>query len=156
MDEWPAFARHIITRNLARPGMAALVAYHPEAVAGDSDLYGWLAYTRDYQVMKRGRLSSADVPLIAYVYVKATFRGMGIARDLLAAAGIDGRFNYARNTPVVTQLDRAGKIPPGSEWLHLTLRFPHQPKEEPHHEHPRQARPAGQTHPHQEHEPAQR
>jgi GNAT superfamily N-acetyltransferase len=62
-------------------------------------------------------------PLVYYVYCKAPYRRMGIARQLFSAIGIDPAlpFFYVCSTPMVRTLAR--KIPL-SRWQPLYGRFP--------------------------------
>ncbi len=125
-DEWNETTGRHFNRILERPGVECWVAYHPGAVPGQSDLYGWLALERGHYVMRGGRLQLATKPLVIFVYVKALFRRRGIARGLLRAAGVAGSFDYAISTPSIAQL--RPKLPPDAVWQDLTLRLPKYPE----------------------------
>lgn len=120
MSRWKQRSHEDITDILARPGVAVWVAYHPGEVDRRSDLYGFVAVERDY-IDSRKRLV-LDIPLVHYVYVKAPYRLMGIARGLFAAADVGLQFNYSTSTSAVADLQRAGKMP-GARWEHLAARF---------------------------------
>lgn len=78
---------------MSRPKARTVVAYHP-AVGSESlaDIYGW-ACCENPQV-------------IHYVFTKQGFRRLGIARLVIAAAGVDlaKPYVYAFRTPVVTKI----------------------------------------------------
>lgn len=129
MARWRSIMKVEVADVLARDGVIVHVAHHPGEKDRRADLYGWIAVERGYVASETEfsggrhgkRLVQCDVPLVLYVYVKAPFRRMGIARGLFAAAGVGPRFNYACRTSVVSKL--AGKMP-DAEWLHLVARFP--------------------------------
>lgn len=134
MHDWRPVMSSQVKRVLSRPGVQVIVACHPTEQDGATDLYGWIAFERDYQIPRRtstvrnGRrlhtteMVSADEPLVHYVFVKQPYRRMGIARGLFSAAGIDPAkpFRYTCKTAMVRKL--AGQIP-GSEWAPLIARF---------------------------------
>lgn len=132
MDDWDDIMPGQIRKILARPGVEAFVACHPEETDHVADLYGWIAVERGYEVMRSGYRDGRHVrsrvtatePLIHYVYVKKGYRKMGLARGLFKAAGItDDQFNYTCRTAIVSHL--AAKIP-RARWEHLVARFPKQ------------------------------
>ncbi len=135
MEDWLSVMTVQIRKILARPGTSVHVACHPGEDDHRADLYGWIAVHRGHLVTateqdgnRHGRrLVENHVPLVLYVYTKAPYRRMGIARGLFRAADVGPRWDYACRTSVVSKL--AEKIPPESEWLHLAARFP--PKNEP-------------------------
>jgi GNAT superfamily N-acetyltransferase len=108
MTDWRAVMVRQLALMFQRPGVEAVVAYHPEAES--SDLYGWLA------------VEHGTPPLVLYVYVKQPYRRMGIAKALLEHVGIspEARFDYAAKTGVVTKL--APKMP-NARWNPLRARF---------------------------------
>ncbi len=113
MSDW----RVVMTRQLgllfARSGVEVHVAHHPgESVA---DLYGWAAVEK-----------SEPCPLVIYCYVKQPYRRMGIARALLAAAGISptDTFEYAAKTGVLSKVSL-----PNARWNPLRARFSPKTKE---------------------------
>ena len=116
MDDWREVMWRQFERILARPGVATIVAYHPGAEPGVSDLYGWIAVA-PAEDGKRPRPK-----LVLYVYVKEHYRRMGIARGLLRQAGLepDDAFEYAAKTAVVSKL--RNKLP-CARWNPLRARF---------------------------------
>lgn len=129
MARWQQVMEVEIRDILARDGVSIHVAHHPGETDRRADLYGWIAVERGYEVdsterrhgRRERRIVVSDRPLVLYVYVKAPYRRLGIARGLFAAAGVGPQFNYACRTGVVSML--ASKIPE-AEWLHLVCRFP--------------------------------
>lgn len=125
MSRWYEVMGREFADIVSRPGMTLVVAHHPTETT--EELYGWIAVERDYKLVRRdGRraLVAADVPLVAYCFVKQDYRRNGIARGLMAAAGVADRWNFAAETSALFELRRAGKIPASARHLHLPLRFP--------------------------------
>jgi hypothetical protein len=121
MGAWHEVMTATIDAILARPGVQVLVAADADAAAGESDLFGWLAW-----------MPHEDGPYVFFVYVKHAARydtasrtGPRIATRLFQHARIDprGRFSYACLTHVVGSLSAAGKIP-RAKWRPLLGRFP--------------------------------
>jgi GNAT superfamily N-acetyltransferase len=111
MDDWRAVMEPQIEKLLARPGAVVFVAHRPgEDAEHRADLYGWIA-------------AEPDIALVHYVYVKHSYRRMGLARGLLGAAGIKlaEPFEFSCKTAVVRELQR--KIP-RARWNPLAARFP--------------------------------
>lgn len=108
---------------LARPGVEVWVAAHPtEDPATRADLYGFAAVERSVSVPgPDGQLVPADGPLVHYVFVKLGYRRRGIARGLLAAAGVraDMPALYTCKTGVVSRV-----APPSWRWAPLVARYP--------------------------------
>jgi hypothetical protein len=98
--------RQVIANILARPA-SVVVAYHPEADAGQADLYGWLCY---------------EPGVVHYAFVKLGYRRSGIARGLFKAAGIDpqSEWTYTFKTEMATKL--AAKIH-RARWNPLAARY---------------------------------
>lgn len=112
MEDWRVVMGPQIRKLLQRPGAEVIVAYKPKEASGRADLYGWIAV--------EGGLAE---PHVHYCYVKQPYRRMGIARGLMASAGIEpeGRFRYSCKTGVVSALKP--KIP-RARWAPLVARFP--------------------------------
>lgn len=114
---------------LARRGVAVWVASNPRA-APPMDLHGYLVVETganlpsyrppDYELM----VTTATEPMVHFCFVKRAYRGFGIARALLAAAGVDpaGPLLYSCKTADVSALERAGKLP-RAKWSPLSVRF---------------------------------
>lgn len=135
--DYEAVMGHTIRNLLARPGLEVWVAANPRARA-PHNLHGYLVCERDANVPSYTWPSFELVvkrsphPLIHYVLVKQTYRGFGLARALLAAAGIDPtrQFLYTCKTPAVAQLEgvvkgelkNPNKIP-NARWSPLCVRF---------------------------------
>lgn len=125
MDSWRQVMEPQIRAILAREDCRAWVAYHPGEDDHRADLYGWIATASNYlQQSKGGGMIPGQLPLVIYVYTKAPYRQMGIARGLFKAAGITGPFNYACHTASLAKIIRKGKLPTGCEWQHMAVRFP--------------------------------
>ena len=130
MDRWEDVMVPEVQRVLSRPGVSIHVAYHPGETDARSDIYGWLAVERDFEVPEkvqiRGRwerrLVKSEAPLLHYLYVKNVYRLSGVARGLFKTAGIDPskRFYFTCRTGVVKKLE--GKVPQ-AEWSPLIARF---------------------------------
>lgn len=142
---------HTIRNLLQRPGLEVWVAVNPRARA-DKRLHGYLVVERDANIPSyewptfERRIKHAKELLIHFVFVKQTYRGFGIARALVEAAGLkvdsfiddEGKarsvihspFLYTCKTPAVGQLEgvekgrlvRANKIP-RARWSPLSVRF---------------------------------
>ncbi len=123
-----------LARLLQRPGLTTWVAYNPRERA-PHDLYGFVVSETGANVpsyVPRGRgaeyelqVATSTEPLIHFVFVKRTYRQLGIARALLQAAGIDPAqpFLYSCKTPVVSKLEKAGLMA-SARWFPLSARFP--------------------------------
>lgn len=104
----PAPWREAIFRSvevlLARPGVRVLVAADADSVAGDADIFGYLAL---YEA------AGEPLPLVLFCYVKPGARRSGLARALFRRAGLDpaAPFPYACHTRCATELREAGKTP---------------------------------------------
>lgn len=74
-------------RQLLERGAQVLVACNPDA---PDHVLGWICFER----------TRDDRPVVHYMYTKSLFRRRGVARSLLAAAGIDpkARFFYTYRT----------------------------------------------------------
>ena len=112
MHMWRRTMRPVMSEILARPTVEVIVAYHPGEDDRDSDLYGWIAIERGHRW-----------PHVIYAYTKHAYRGLGVARGLMSAAGIDPAdvFTYACKTGLVSDL--APKIP-RARWKPLISRLP--------------------------------
>jgi len=122
-----------LARLLQRPGVTTWMAHNPRERA-PHDLYGYLvsetganmpSYQRGPDGESRMVIESSKDPLIHFVFVKQTYRKLGIARALLGKASIDPQkpFLYTCRTPNVSKLEKAGLIPE-SRWFPLSARFP--------------------------------
>lgn len=127
MKRWKPVMTPELLDILARRGVEAWVAYHPEADMG-SDLYGFLIAEKDVSEMTPRGLVKTDQPLVHYVYVRLPYRRNGVARGLFRAAGVDPSkpFLYTFKTPTVANLSK--KIPCAS-WRPLIARFSKEPEE---------------------------
>lgn len=131
VEEWNAVMRPQLQRILSRPGCRTYVAYNPAETESGSDLYGWAAVERGFQVPVRNRinglwqtsLETSEDPLIHYVFTKQAYRKLGIAKGLLKAAGVNlgEPFFYSCKTPVVSRLEQ--NLAQG-KWNPLLARFP--------------------------------
>lgn len=136
MSIYDKVMRACVDLVLNRPGVKVFVACHPDIQITEgprADLYGWIAVEYDIEVPQRTReringrnqwtekLVPAGCPLVHYIYVKETYRRMGLARGLLAKAGLkpEDRFFFTCKTPVVSDL----KLP-NAKWQPLIARFP--------------------------------
>lgn len=118
-DLWFDTMRPVIKALMARPKMQTWVAQWVGAKAGIADLAGFVSLERGYLVQRKAqrfmqtatRLVVCPDPIILYVYVKRPYRMDGIARGLMAAAGVDltRTVRYAVETYVVDCLKE--KIP---------------------------------------------
>ena len=111
MADWPQVMTPQIQQVLNRPGCQTYVAYAPNERDHISDLYGWMACEPDN-----------DVPLVHYVYIKRAYRKMGIARGLMATAGIDPYEPYAYTCKTATLNSLRQKMP-FARWSPLTARY---------------------------------
>lgn len=104
MSRWKEVMRPEIEALLSRPGCVTKVMGHPER-DGATDLIGWAAGEPTVQVMGKDSKLRADGPLLHMVYVKDIYRGMGHAKKLLEALGIDPtrRFLYTTKTAAATK-----------------------------------------------------
>ncbi len=94
---WP-----IVERAINLPNTRTIVAYETDDTDHIADLYGFIA------------VDTSDVPLLCwYVYVKESYRRMGLARGLFTAAGInpDMPFHFGWKTAVVAELIQLRKLP---------------------------------------------
>jgi len=65
---------------MARPGVLIIVAYHPGlSPESKADIHGWSCIEK----------LDGETPVVHYIHVKKERRGSGIARMMLAEAGID-------------------------------------------------------------------
>jgi GNAT superfamily N-acetyltransferase len=120
---------HTLRAVLKRPGVTVWVAYNPRA-APPSDLHGYLVSETGANLPSYRPPSfelvivKATEPLIHYMFVKQAYRGFGIARALLDAAGIDPTkpLLYSCKTADASSLERAGKLP-RAKWAPLSVRF---------------------------------
>lgn len=69
--------QHKLIENIVSEGGKILVACDPEDT---SVVYGWIVYSH---------LSRHGLPCLHYIYVKQSFRGLGMAKALVKAAKID-------------------------------------------------------------------
>lgn len=117
---------------LQRPGLTTWVAYHPRE-RPPHDLYGYLVsetepnvptYVRGPDGEFRLDVKTSADPLVHFVFVKRTFREMGVARALFQVAGIDPRapYLYTCKTSNVSKLEKAG-VMPYARWFPLSARF---------------------------------
>lgn len=128
---------------LQRPGLTAWMAYNPRERA-PHDLYGFLVsetkpniptYVRgsfDVETQRpvyELRIEYSDLPLVHFVFVKQTYRRLGIARQLFKVAGIDpaAPFLYTCKTANVSKLEKAGLMRQ-ARWFPLSARFPKESK----------------------------
>lgn len=118
-----------IGRLLDVEGVHVLVASNP-LVLPPKDVHGFLVYELRPQITSyrppsyvRERHSS-PLPLIHYVFMKKIYRGFGIARALLRAAGIkpDEPFLYSCSTAISEQIKKANKIP-RAQWEPSCARY---------------------------------
>jgi len=107
-----------IGRLIDAPDVHVLVASNP-LVLPPKDVHGFLVYELRPQITSyrpplyvRERQAS-PLPLVHYVFMKKIYRGFGIARALLRAAGIkpDEPFLYTCSTAISEQIKKANKIP---------------------------------------------
>ena len=131
MPHYQRVYREAVTWMLERPGVAVHVAVGPEDV-----LCGFAAVETGAPVLvsRRARVAGqlqwveqpepSPHPFVLYLYVKASFRGRGIACELLDAAGVDrqGRYLYASKTPEGSAW--VEKHAPLGKWSPLVARFP--------------------------------
>lgn len=107
---------------LAHSDMRSLVAADTDTTDHVADLFGWIAWrpravecvVNGYTRRPTHRLAAGGpMPLLFGLYVKRDYRGHGIARGLLRAAGIDPRqpFAYVCHNRAAERLSEAGKIP---------------------------------------------
>jgi hypothetical protein len=120
---------HTIERLLKRPGLFVLVATNPKGAA-QCNLHGFICYELganvptyrppDYKLEVR---VSAE-PLVHYILVKKLYRQRGMARALMASAGINPNqpFLHTCHTPSFKMLQRAGKCD-GAMWAPQSARF---------------------------------
>lgn len=114
--DWSEIMRPIVHEILARPGVEVIVAYDPAIPAeSKADIYGWLAVRRQQPTTSRGPrvVAYPGKPVVIYVYVKANFRGLGVATGLFREAGIDPwgqQYTYVARSPMLYQ-GAAGKLP---------------------------------------------
>lgn len=134
MADWRQIMAVQIVGLLDRPGVDTIVAYRPGEDPGTADIYGWIAVEARREHGDEGHPIYLDCPachdldirpqepMVVYVYVKAPYRKLGIARGLLKAAGIEpgDPFDYAAKTAVVSKLRH--KIP-AARWNPLRARF---------------------------------
>lgn len=130
MEDWKPLMRRQFQKILSRYGCVTWVAFNPSDPDSGSDLYGWAAVERDFQVPVRKRvnnqweqiLENSEAPLVHYVFVKQAYRKMGIAKGLLRAAGVDVQepFWHSSKTPVLEKLK--SKMPQ-ARWNPLLARF---------------------------------
>lgn len=137
MSRWRAVMEPEIVDILARPGVEVWVAHHPGEKERGADLYGFVIVERDYLDNRRQRVE--DVPLVIYCYVKQAYRGLGIARGLMASAGVGDRFNYVTETSDAKAMKRAGKLF-AAQRQHLVVRFPKNLEEKANDEQPERPR----------------
>jgi GNAT superfamily N-acetyltransferase len=111
MGDFRTVYQRQIALALARPGTQLWVAYHPGDTDHTADIYGWAAVEH-----------SDGCPYVQYCYVKSAYRRMGIAKSLLAKAGItpDRHWEYSCKTGIVTKL---AKAMPNARWNPLRIRF---------------------------------
>lgn len=134
MEDWRSVMTGQVNKLLARPGVKVTVACRPGAEGTRADLYGWVAVEAAYTFLDRAGRERRMPPMVLFVYVKDHYRGMGFARGLLRAAGIElgDAFDYAAKTPVVSKLRT--KIP-RARWNPLRARYK-----------PKTTTPAGEDH----------
>lgn len=104
-DDWETVMHPQIERVLDSPGMQTVVAYSHDAEPGVADLHGFIAAD-----------VTGNVPLVAYVYVKSSYRrgrgrlwsGDGLGRQLFKAIGVDPKlpFVFICRTAIVDELAR--------------------------------------------------
>jgi GNAT superfamily N-acetyltransferase len=85
MDMYRTLYREIIRRILTSDGVVALVAANPE-IERDNAL--------GYIICHPASPPIVHVPIVHYVYVKAPFRRLGLARMLMLRAGVDPREEF--------------------------------------------------------------
>jgi GNAT superfamily N-acetyltransferase len=88
----------VLRQLLQRPDVEVRIA-HARGQRPPDDIFGWIAVERDAWTRERlfnhelGEWGDVDVqlkqPVVHYLYVKHAFRDQGVARALLAAAGVD-------------------------------------------------------------------
>lgn len=127
MDDWEDVMRPQVVKAMARLGSCCVVACHPDS---PSDLYGFAVAESDVHVPKserskgawQRRMAPAGMPMLVFLYTKQAYRGLGIGRGLMHAAGVDPEkpFLYACKTPAVSKcpLFAHGRFSP------LTVRYP--------------------------------
>lgn len=114
MDDWHEVMLPQIRKVLDREGVEVLVAHNPDDDSETSNIYGWAAVERGYEISFRGRRGGrwVDVfdktkdPLVHYVFVKQPFRKLGIAKSLLAKLGVtkEDFCNYTCKTAVLSKI----------------------------------------------------
>lgn len=122
MDHWSELMHPQLARYLDRDDVRTIVAVGTKRKS--SLVYGFIvADTTPQQELVDNRETREWPALVYYVYVKAAYRKMGIARGLFEAVGIDprSRFLYACKTPVVAHV--ASKLPL-AKYNPLVARFP--------------------------------
>lgn len=105
--------RQLLRELVQRPDIVVVIAFEP-GVAPPDDIYGWICVERDAwtraKVLEHGRHVEKDVrveqPVVHYVNVKQAFRDHGVARALLAAAGVNPErpWTHTFSTAVVTKM----------------------------------------------------
>lgn len=131
---WRSAVWQSVPGILERNGMRALVAADADTTDGLADLFGWIVwkpravecvmnkYTRRpmYNLVDGG-----PMPLVFFVFVKAAYHRLGIARGLFRAAGIDARADFAYACHARAASDLSNKIP-NAEWCPKLGRLPAQ------------------------------
>ena len=114
MEDWREIMTSQLAKILSRPGVEVWVAYCPAETDHVADLYGWLAVEHGHRL-----------PLVHFMFVKASYRGEGFARGLCAAAGFDPArpLLHTCMTATVRSMRKAGKIP-NARWNPLIARHP--------------------------------
>jgi hypothetical protein len=118
-EDWPVIAHAQFGKVIDRPMTRTIVAYEP-----DGFLTGWIC-----------GVASGAVPIVHYVFVKAGYRTVWLpgdrwsgprhARALFRALGVDPDqpYLYSCKTPIVSALERAGKIPRGARFCPQAGRY---------------------------------
>lgn len=122
---------------LNRPGVRTWVVANPEQNP-PLDLHGFVVMEEGASLPSyrppdfKLKVIPANEPMVHFIYVKRNYRGFGLARRLMEAAGVDPALPllYSCKTSCVASLERAGKIP-SARWAPLSPRFSKTTKENP-------------------------
>jgi hypothetical protein len=93
---WSKVMEPVARTLMLGTNVRTLVARQPNEENTSVDLYGWIAAKHD---------------IVVYVYVKALYRKMGVARALLKAAEVPKNFTYSCSTKDCRSIHKAGKMP---------------------------------------------
>ena len=130
MEDWGEVMIPQIRKVISRPGVTTLVARDSEGADGLTDIIGFVCFESEYETPGRKwqaggwvqTMEPAEVPLVHYIFVKQSFRRFGIARKLMAQAGVKAgdKFNYTCRTPVVSRIPGINR---DANWSPLIARY---------------------------------